>query len=123
MKRFFGILLILVIIAGGLYGAWTALEFFDNTRAAYREELARSQLLNLTNQQRIADLLEENSQLREELDEIRSLPAFAVAMQEEISEPDTTNDTINIQPNYNTPPQRGVELEESENVRHQTNPN
>jgi len=115
MKRFLVVLLSLVIIAGGLYGAWVALEFFDSTRAAYREELARSQLLNITNQQRIADLLEENSRLRAELHEIRSLPAFAEA--------NATDDSVNILPNNNIDPQDEEELEEPKNVRHQTNQN
>ncbi|MCL2837475.1 MAG: hypothetical protein FWE04_00155 [Oscillospiraceae bacterium] len=77
MKRFFTILIVLLMIAGGLYGAWTALEFFDNVRLNYREELARSQLLNQNAQQRITDLIAENTELRSELEELRNLPAFA----------------------------------------------
>jgi|GEM_PF-2791085 len=76
MKRFFTILIVLMIIAGGLYGAWTALEFFDNVRLGYREELARSQLLNQNAQQRITDLMIENAELRLELEELQSLPVF-----------------------------------------------
>ena len=67
MKRFFKILISLIIIAVILYGAWTALETFDNMRAFYREELSRSQLLNQSAQQRITDLLEENANLRHQL--------------------------------------------------------
>jgi len=76
MKKLLSVLLSLAIIAGGLYGAWIALEYFDNTRAAYREELARSQFLNLAAQARISDLMEENARLQSELDELRSLPVF-----------------------------------------------
>jgi len=76
MKRFFTVLIVLLIIGGGLYGAWTALEFFDNVRLNYREELARSQLLNQSAQQRITNLITENEELRSELEELRSLPTF-----------------------------------------------
>ena len=84
MKRFLTFLLSVVIIAGGLYGAWIGLEFFDNMRAGYREELSRSQFLNQAAQQRITILLEENARLQAELDELRSLPAFAEATERQI---------------------------------------
>jgi len=63
----------MVLISGALYGAWTALEHYDNTRAAYREELERSRILNFTNQQRISELMQENAELRAELD---AMPVF-----------------------------------------------
>jgi len=78
MKKFFRVLLCLAIIAGGLYGAWVAVEIFDDMQTSYREELLRSQLLNLGAQQRITELLSENARLQAELDLLRAaLPAFA----------------------------------------------
>ena len=84
MKRFLQILLSLVLIAGGLYGAWIGLEAFDDMRAGYRDELARSRMLNFTAQQRITDLLGENERLSAELDELRALPAFAELVEAEV---------------------------------------
>jgi len=86
MKKFFRVLLCLAIIAGGLYGAWIAVEIFDDMQTAHREELLRSQLLNLGAQQRITELLSENARLQAELDMLRAaLPAFAeIEIEEEL---------------------------------------
>jgi len=109
MKKFLRVLLSLVIIAGGLYGAWVAVGIFDDMQTGYREELLRSQLLNLGAQQRITELLRENSQLQAELDMLRALPAFAEMQL-------TVNEEIPVG-NFNIEFEDD-ELEENENVRH-----
>jgi len=86
MKKFLRVLLSIAIIAGGIYGAWIALELFDDMQTNYREELLRSRLLNLGSQQRITELLNENARLRNELDALRAVAVFAEDEIEELEE-------------------------------------
>jgi len=95
MKKFLRIILSIAIIAGGLYGAWTAIELFDEMQTNYRDELLRSQLLNLGSQQRITELLNENERLQAELETLRALPAFA-EMELEIEEEIIEEEDINV---------------------------
>jgi len=92
----------MVLISGALYGAWTALEHYDNTRAAYREELERSRILNFTNQQRISELMQENARLQLIIDNVQ------LTIVEEIPVG-----------NFNIDAQTDDELEENENVGYQ----
>jgi len=130
MKKFLRILFAVTVLAGGLYGAWTALEYFDNVRVAYREELARSQLLNQANQQRISELMAENIRLRAELE--RVVPVFAddsplgrgggnadgVVNNEIISTPDHPAPTEALASSEGN--LEDNELEENEDVRRET---
>jgi len=88
MRRFIYIVVSLTIISGILYGAWMALDYFDSVRSNYREELSRSQLLNQSAQQRIADLLVENAELRRQLTMAEEIPVgnFNIGIEYELEE-------------------------------------
>ena len=108
----------IALIAGGLYGAWVALEHYDNVRATYREELARSRTLNFTNQQRISDLLKENEVLRAQLTIIEEIPVGNFDIDGVgVDDPVRPIENANVGAVIGRP-QTDEELEDEENVRH-----
>ena len=85
MKKFFNTLFILLFASGLLYAAWTVGVMMDTVKINYRDELSKSQLLNQNTQQQIIELIEENSRLRIELNELKGkiTPASTINLEED----------------------------------------